>query len=65
MSKKIEYPKGSITQKEADRIMAKNPRRIPVIVTRISKDLTMKNTKFLVPYDLTLGQMQYEFGKRS
>ena len=63
MSKKIEYPSGLITKKEADRIKAKNPGRIPVIVTRMSSDLIMKNTKFLVPYDLTLGQMQYVFRK--
>ncbi len=63
MSKKIIYPKGTITQETADRIISKNPERIPVIVEKISKELNMQKTKFLVPTDLTLGQLQYVFRK--
>tara|TARA_B000000557_G_C20596530_1_gene367850 strand:- start:222 stop:563 length:342 start_codon:yes stop_codon:yes gene_type:complete len=63
MSKKISYPDGIITEKNATRILKNHPERIPVIVERISKELEMDKTKFLVPTDLTLGQLQYVFRK--
>lgn len=51
---------------EADRIIAKYPDRIPVIVERLEKseipDLDKK--KYLVPSDLTIGQFVFIIRKR-
>ncbi len=52
---------------EADRIMQKYPDRIPVIVHRNPKSTNtpeIDKSKFLVPTDLTVGQMMYVIRKR-
>jgi GABA(A) receptor-associated protein len=52
---------------EADRIMNKYPDRVPVIVT---KNVNSKHTpdidkkKYLVPIDLSMGQLQFVIRKR-
>ena len=52
---------------EADRIMAKYPDRIPVLVTRNERSSTtpfIDKNKYLVPCDLTIGQLLYVIRKR-
>ena len=51
---------------EAERVLAKYPDRIPVIVEQNSgnKLPTIDKTKFLVPSDLTIGQFVYVIRKR-
>ncbi len=51
---------------EAERVLAKYPDRIPVIVEQNSgnKLPTIDKTKFLVPNDLTIGQFVYVIRKR-
>ena len=51
---------------EAERVLAKYPDRIPVIVEQSSgnKLPTIDKTKFLVPNDLTIGQFVYVIRKR-
>ena len=51
---------------EAERVLAKYPDRIPVIVEQSSgnKLPPIDKTKFLVPNDLTIGQFVYVIRKR-
>ncbi len=52
---------------EADRIMTKYPDRIPVLVTRNERSATtplIDKHKYLVPCDLTMGQLLYVVRKR-
>lgn len=52
---------------EADRIMNKYPDRIPVLVTRNERSATtpmIDKHKYLVPCDLTMGQLLYVVRKR-
>ena len=52
---------------EAERVLAKYPDRIPVIVERYAGQNTlpvMDKQKFLVPNDLTVGQFVYIIRKR-
>ena len=52
---------------EAERVLAKYPDRIPVIVERYTGQNTlpvMDKQKFLVPNDLTVGQFVYVIRKR-
>tara|TARA_B100000900_G_scaffold353916_1_gene322340 strand:+ start:1721 stop:2062 length:342 start_codon:yes stop_codon:yes gene_type:complete len=59
MTRTINYPE--MTKEKSRQIMLKNPNRIPVLVTKLHNDLEMKKTKYLVPFDLTMGQLQYVF----
>ena len=61
MVREIKYE--NITQDSSDRLLERNPNRIPVIITHLHDNLEMKRTKYLVPYDLTVGQLQYVFRK--
>ena len=50
---------------ESERIKAKYPDRIPVIVERGNNDIMdIDKKKYLVPNDLTLGQLTYVIRKR-
>jgi GABA(A) receptor-associated protein len=52
---------------ECDRILKKHPERIPVIVCKDSKEVTLLDIdkqKYLVPKELTLGQFVYIIRKR-
>ena len=52
---------------EATRILAKYPDRVPVIVTKSANSTTtpeIDKHKYLVPVDLTMGQLQYVIRKR-
>jgi len=54
-------------REEADRIMRKYPDRIPVIVTKNKNSTTTPDIdkhKYLVPVDLTIGQLQFVIRKR-
>lgn len=53
-------------KKEAERIKAKYPDRLPVIVERVEKsDIpVIDKKKYLVPADLTVGQFMYVIRKR-
>ena len=53
----------NLTSETAEKLMNKNPNRIPVLITHLHNDLQIKKTKFLVPHELTMGQMQYVFRK--
>lgn len=52
---------------EAQRILDKYPDRIPVVITRYSKEKTIPDidkSKFLIPNDLTVGSLLYVIRKR-
>jgi GABA(A) receptor-associated protein len=52
----------SVRQEESKRIIEKYPLKIPIVITRAShdKDLPVsKKYKFLIPKDLTIGQVLY------
>ena len=52
---------------ESKRILAKHPTRIPIIIEKSETCKTIENidkNKFLVPHDLTLGQLMYVVRKR-
>ena len=54
-------------REEVDRIMRKYPDRIPVIVTKNNNSTTtpdIDKNKYLVPVDLTIGQLQFVIRKR-
>ena len=54
-------------REEADRIMRKYQDRIPVIVTKNKNSTTTPDIdkhKYLVPVDLTIGQLQFVIRKR-
>jgi len=53
-------------KKESDRVRTKYPDRIPVICERANKSSMeiMEKVKFLIPYDLTVGQFMYVIRKR-
>ncbi len=54
-------------REEVDRIMRKYPDRIPVIVTKNKNSTTTPDIdkhKYLVPLDLTIGQLQFVIRKR-
>ena len=54
-------------REEADRIMRKYPDRIPVVVTKNKNSTTTPDIdkhKYLVPVDLTIGQLQFVIRKR-
>ena len=61
MTRKINYP--DLTKETSRKLLQKNPNRIPVLVTQIHNELEMNKTKYLVPLDLTMGQLQYVFRK--
>ena len=59
--------KMDLLKSEADRLRAKHPNRIPVIVERVktsNKIPDLNNKRFLVPADLTMGQFVYVIRKR-
>lgn len=49
---------------EYNRIKKKHPRRIPIIIEPISKNVVFDKNKFLVEDDLTLGQFIFILKKR-
>lgn len=52
---------------ESEKITKKYPDRVPVIVEvneQNSKELILDKTKYLVPFDLTIGQFLYVVRKR-
>ena len=54
-------------REEADRIMAKYPDRIPVLVSKNEQSQTtpdIDKKRYLVPNDLTIGQFLYVIRKR-
>lgn len=53
-------------RKEADNVMKKYPQRVPVIVELSQKSTLppLDKTKFLVPEELTVGQLSYVIRKR-
>ena len=52
------------TKEHAEVIKKRNPDRIPVIVK--SRDgIILKKNKYLVPFDLTIGQFQYVLRKNT
>lgn len=57
----IEYP--NFTKETSQKLLKKHPDRIPVLITKLYNNLEMKKTKYLVPTDLTVGQLQYVFRK--
>ncbi len=59
MTRTISYPQ--LSEEQSRKIMLKNPNRVPILVTKLHNDLEMKKTKYLVPFDLTMGQLQYVF----
>ena len=61
MVKIINYPSDKFNKESALKLKEKNPDRIPVLVSKLHDDLHMEKTKFLVPLDLTMGQLQYVF----
>ncbi len=51
---------------EAERVMAKHKGRIPVVCTLAKNcSFTLDKTKYLVPLDLTIGQLSYVIRKRT
>lgn len=57
----------SVRKNEADRVRAKYPNRIPVIVERVENCREVEiidKKKYLVPIDLTMGQFIYVIRKR-
>ena len=61
MVKVINYPSDKFNDKTSSTLREKHSDRIPVLVSRLYNNLDMKKTKFLVPIDLTMGQLQYVF----
>ncbi len=54
-----------MTLKTASAIMANNPGKVPVIVVKRDGRINLKKNKYLVPCDLTMGQMAYVLRKHS
>lgn len=52
------------TKEHAEVMRKKNPDRIPVIVKSRDK-IVLKRNKYLVPFDLTIGQFQYVLRKNT
>tara|TARA_B100000073_G_scaffold139360_2_gene114609 strand:+ start:7317 stop:7658 length:342 start_codon:yes stop_codon:yes gene_type:complete len=63
MVKHISYPKDTITREAYNKLIRSHPDRVPVIVTELHHGLELRKTKFLVPLDLTVGQLHYVFRK--
>lgn len=51
-------------QQEAHRMLIKYPNRIPVIIESVVGAPPLERTKYLVPQDLTFGQLKYVIRKR-
>jgi hypothetical protein len=51
-------------ESESERILAKYPNIIPVIVESRNKDLNLKKNKFLVPYDVSSSHLLYAIRKQ-
>jgi GABA(A) receptor-associated protein len=60
---KIQYDYSN-RHSEAMRIRSKYPDRVPVIIQTIDKHINLDKYKYLVPSDLTMGQLMYVIRKR-
>ena len=49
----------NITAESAKKLRQKYPDRIPVVISNVDNRVTLKKHKFLVPLDLTVGQLVY------
>lgn len=49
--------------KISEKIMSKYPQRVPIIVD-CKKEVNLDKNKYIVPYDLTVGQFMYVLKKR-
>tara|TARA_B100001142_G_C13990374_1_gene522496 strand:- start:113 stop:502 length:390 start_codon:yes stop_codon:yes gene_type:complete len=63
--KTVKIPHTGITKDTAATIMANNPNKVPVVVMKRDSRLNLKKNKYLVPCDLTMGQMAYVLRKHS
>ena len=52
-----------IKQEDADRIRAKHPDRVPVLIVMKEKRVKLQKCKYLVPLDLTMGQLVFVIRK--
>ena len=50
-------------QEHADRILSKYPDRVPVLVVMKEKRIKLAKCKYLVPLDITMGQLVYVIRK--
>ena len=48
-----------ITKEAAEKLQAKYPDRVPVVITGMDSKITLNKKKYLVPLDLTVGQLVY------
>ena len=48
-----------ITKEAADKLKARYPDRVPVVITGMDPKITISKKKYLVPLDLTIGQLVY------
>ena len=51
------------TQESADRVLASHPDRVPVLIVRKDKRIKLEKCKYLVPLDITMGQLSYVIRK--
>ncbi len=51
------------TQECADRILASHPDRVPILVVRKDKRINLDKCKYLVPLEITMGQLSYVIRK--
>ena len=49
----------NITAESAKKLRQKYPDRIPVVISNVDNRVTLRKHKFLVPLDLTVGQLVY------
>ena len=63
--KSVKIPHTGMTKEVATSIMAKNPGKVPVVIIRQDDRIKLKKSKFLVPCDLTMGQLVYVIRKHS
>ena len=61
----VEIPHTAITEEVSTSIMSKNPGKVPVVVIRQDDRIQLKKSKFLVPCDLTMGQLVYVLRRHS
>ena len=54
-----------MTAKTSASIIAKHPGKVPVVVMKRDGRINLKKNKYLVPCDLTMGQMAYVLRKHS
>ena len=61
----VNIPHTGMTKETATAIMANNPGKVPVVVMKQDNKIKLKKSKFLVPCDLTMGQLVYVLRKHT